>query len=50
VGTEHLVLGMLNQDRDGVAANILNAYEIDYKKFREGLVKMLEGQSGASGL
>ncbi|GEM_PF-5683696 len=48
VGTEHLVLGMLNKDRDGVPAQILNAYGVDYKKFREGLVRVLEGQSEAS--
>jgi ATP-dependent Clp protease ATP-binding subunit ClpC len=50
IGTEHLVLGLLNE-RDGWGGRVLVQLGVDLEKARREVVAMLEGQavSGTAG-
>lgn len=48
VGTEHLLLALL-ADQKGIAAQVLNAYDVSYDDVKEELENMLSGESGSKG-
>ncbi len=48
VGPEHLLLGLIREG-EGVAAQILGAYGVDYRKGRAALVHLQGGQSPVEG-
>jgi ATP-dependent Clp protease ATP-binding subunit ClpC len=48
VGTEHLLLALL-ADQKGIAAQVLNAYDVSYDDVKEELEGMLSGESEKKG-
>ncbi|KPL19831.1 MAG: hypothetical protein AMJ92_01310 [candidate division Zixibacteria bacterium SM23_81] len=48
VGTEHLLLALL-ADQKGIAAQVLNAYDVSYDDVKEELESMVSGESKGKG-